>query len=56
MKDLHKCDACGAYRDPDGLACAGCEQEAAARRERARKLRENNQITGGQDEGDYVTG
>ncbi len=57
MKDLHKCDACGAYQDPDGLACAGCEREAAAaRRERARKLRENDQITGGQDERDYVTG
>ena len=56
MKDLHKCDACGAYRDPDSQACAGCEQEAASRREHAMKLRENDQIIGGQDERDYVTG
>lgn len=57
MKDIHKCDACSAYQDPDGLACAGCEREAAAaRREHARKLWEIDQMTGGQDERDYVTG
>lgn len=53
MRDMHECDACGQYQVPDGLACSQCRKNAAVHRKRRRM---NEEITGGYDGRDYITG
>lgn len=51
MRGMYRCDMCGQYENPDGLACSQCQKVAAVRR----KYKTNGQI-GEYDGRNYITG
>lgn len=56
MKDYHKCDICGQYRDPDNPMCLECEAVGNIRRKQQIRKYDDLIEEGDYDEGNYITG